>query len=88
MAQADEVGEGSGALPDVLPPIVIDCGKMRRKRIKQLRRGRGRLMDEVRQVVGEIRARLGEEAQDKEFIPIVLVYRKKSNRERKGFLSF
>jgi hypothetical protein len=37
-------------------PAVVDLGKQRRRRIKQLRRGAGKLMDEVSRTVDELRA--------------------------------
>jgi hypothetical protein len=37
-------------------PIIIDLGKHRRKRIKDLRRGKGRLTDEVTGCVEELKA--------------------------------
>ncbi len=36
-------------------PVVIDLGKKARKQIKQLREGRGKLLDEVNGVVAELR---------------------------------
>jgi hypothetical protein len=36
-------------------PIVVDIGKKRRKQIKQLREGRGKLMDEVNDLLDELR---------------------------------
>ena len=63
-------------------PIIIDLGKEKKKRIKDLKRGRGRLMDEVAGVIHEARMNLGSEADGKEFIPVILIYRKK--RKRKG----
>jgi|GEM_PF-1395224 len=65
-----------------LAPIIIDLGKEKRKRIKDLKRGRGRLMNEVAGVINEARMNLGAEAEGKELIPIILIYRKK--RKRKG----
>ncbi|HEV3057816.1 MAG TPA: hypothetical protein VGY48_06185 [Vicinamibacterales bacterium] len=40
---------------DARAPIVVDLGKQRRKVIKQLRRGDGRLMDEVRNSLEQLR---------------------------------
>ena len=36
-------------------PIVVNLGKQRRKRIKQLVQGKGKLMDELNDVVAELR---------------------------------
>jgi hypothetical protein len=38
------------------PPVIVDLGKQRRKRIKQLRRGEGKLVAEVTGAVEELRA--------------------------------
>jgi hypothetical protein len=59
------------------PPIVIDLGKHRRKRIKQLRSGNGRLMDEVDGCLEELRAvgTLSGNAQ-----PVVVIVRQKRRR--------
>jgi hypothetical protein len=65
-----------------MAPIIIDLGKEKKKRIKDLKRGRGRLMNEVAGVINEARMNLGSEADGKEFIPVILIYRKK--RKRKG----
>ena len=70
---------------DATDPIVIDLGKTRRKWIKQLKQGRGQLLDEVQQAIGEVRARLGEEAKDKEFVPVVLLYSRKRKRKMSMF---
>lgn len=37
-------------------PIIIDLGKHRRKRVKDLRRGTGRLADEVNDCIQELQA--------------------------------
>ena len=69
---------------DRVAPIVVDLGKKRRRAIKALIRGEGRLLDEVEQVTGEIRAELGKDAEAAEIVPIVLVYRRKTKRRRGG----
>lgn len=62
-------------------PIVVDLGKASRKRIRQARKGTGKLIDEVNTVVEEMRTNgtIGTSAQ-----PIVIVVRQK-RRKRKGF---
>ncbi|MEW6736396.1 MAG: hypothetical protein AB1489_34205 [Acidobacteriota bacterium] len=65
-------------------PIVIDLGKEKSKRIKALKRGRGKLLDEVAAAVEEVRANLGDEANGKVLVPVVLIYRKKSRRRKRG----
>jgi hypothetical protein len=61
-------------------PIVISLGKQRRKRIKDLKRGRGVLMDEVRQTLEQVTGQLGADASGKVLVPVVLIYREKPKR--------
>jgi hypothetical protein len=55
-------------------PIVIDLGKRRRKQVKRLREGRGKLMDDVGGVIEELRAAgaIGASAQ-----PVVIIVRER-----------
>ena len=71
---------------EVTPPMVVDLGKQRRSRIKDLKRGRGKLMDDVHNVVDRVVAEFGDQANGKQFIPVVIVFRKKSRRRRKAAL--
>ena len=68
----------------VMAPVVIDLGKTKKKKIKDLKRGGGRLMEEIFETTQRVRASLGEGTEGKEFIPIVLIYKKKS-RSRNPF---
>lgn len=61
-------------------PIIIDLGKQRNKRIKRLKRGQGRLWNEVLDVCEEVGDQLGEEAEDKILLPIVMIYRRKPKK--------
>jgi hypothetical protein len=63
-----------------IKPVVIDLGKTKASRIKDLKRGEGKLMQEVCDVADQVRASLGADAANKELIPIVLVYKKKTRR--------
>jgi len=62
-------------------PIIIDLGKEKRKAIKELKRGRGKLMDEVGQAVAEVRASLAENGDAARIVPVVLIYRQKKRRK-------
>jgi len=64
----------------ITPPVVIDLGKTRSKRLKDLKNGRGKLVDQVREVVDRVRVELGDQARDKHLIPVVVVFRKKSKK--------
>ena len=63
-------------------PIVFDIGKQRRKRIKQLRRGEGKLMNEVQAAIGELR-RTGSISGNAQ--PIIIIVREKP-RGARGFM--
>lgn len=69
-----------------ISPIVVDLGKRRRKLIRQLKRGQGKLMNDVAQVMDEVRANLGPEAEGKELVPVVIVYQRKRRRKAGGLL--
>ena len=69
---------------DELQPIILNVGKRKRRVIKDLERGRGRLMDQVEQTLLEVRARLGAAAEGKEIVPVVMIYRHKLKRRRRG----
>ena len=64
-------------------PIVVDLGKKSRKQIKSLKRGKGKLMNDVAAAMEEVKTNLGPEAVGKEFVPVVIIYRKK-DRGRGG----
>jgi hypothetical protein len=73
--------EGAG---EVTQPIFIDLGKQKPKRIKALKQGEGKLWDEVIDVLQEVKGSLGEEANGKILVPVIMVYRKDSRRSRRG----
>jgi len=68
-------------------PIVVDLGKKKKKQIKNLKRGRGPLLEDVADVVEKVRASLAEQLAGKELVPVVIVYRQKKKRSS-GLLSF
>jgi hypothetical protein len=63
-----------------IAPVIIDLGREKKGRIKDLKRGRGRLMAEVAAVLNEVRAGLGDDAGNKQLVPVVLIYKKKNRR--------
>lgn len=77
--------------PNLNAPVIVDLGKAKRKNIKQLRQGRGKLLGDVEDAMREVTVSLGEQADGKQLVPVVLVYRKKAKRRRRkggGFLPF
>ena len=79
-------GQGTTAItttsrsPQTVAPIVVSLGKESRKRIRQLKRGRGKLVDEVAHVMDQVRTSFGDHAEGKVLVPVVLVYRSKRRR--------
>ena len=66
-----------------IAPVIIDLGKEKKGRIKDLKRGRGRLMAEVAGVLSEVRAGLGSEADNTQLVPVVLIYKQKRGRRKR-----
>ncbi len=66
-------------------PVVLDLGKQRRKRIKQLRRGEGRLMDEVNASIDELRT-AGALAADAQAVVIIVREKRRKMRGLNGLL--
>ncbi len=66
------------------PPIVIDLGRKRRKRVKQLRKGRGRLLSDVMDQVEDLRDSGEIDADAQAVIVVVRQKRSKGNFGRMG----
>lgn len=71
--------------PDGRAPIIVDLGKHRRKRIKSLRKGTGRLMDEVNSCLEELRTTGTLSANAQPVVVIVRQKRRRSNGLLPGF---
>jgi hypothetical protein len=68
-------------------PVVVDLGKKKTKDIKALKRGEGKLMEDVQRVIQEVRANSTELA-GKELVPVVILYRKMPKRRAAAMLPF
>ena len=51
---AGSPGETDEGEPQVVTPVVVDLGKVRRKHVKRLKRGEGKLAEEVRLIRQEL----------------------------------
>ena len=60
-------------------PIIIDLGKYRRKRVRRLRKGRGRLAGRVMDAVDDLCA---EGAIEGDVQPVIVIVRQKRRRRR------
>lgn len=67
---------------DRTAPVVLDLGKQRRKQIKQLRKGEGRLLDDINGAIEELRTvgTIGASSQ-----PVVIVVREKRRKTKSMF---
>lgn len=63
-----------------LPPILVDLGKRKRKRLRSLERHAGPLVGEIDATVEQVRAQLGAEAEGKTLVPVVVVYKRKRRK--------
>ncbi len=62
-------------------PVIIDLGKRKRKQVKKLRRGEGKLLDDVNGAVAELRT-AGTLSADVQ--PVIVVVREKRNDKLKS----
>ncbi len=89
---------GGATLPPVTPsapllhptrtvstPIIISLGKKKKKTIKRLKRGKGPAMSEVNEVIAQVQANLGDHADGKMIVPVVIIYKEKLRRSRSPF---
>jgi RNAse (barnase) inhibitor barstar len=73
---------------DVTTPVIIGMGKTKKKHIKRLKKGKGRLMGEVVDVLDEIAKELGDELDGKVLVPVVIVYKEKKKKGSRLRLPF
>jgi hypothetical protein len=60
--------------------VVVDLGKKNAKHVKRLRKGRGKLMDQVQRVVSELNE---DEIADAKDVVVVIVERRPKRRPRR-----
>jgi hypothetical protein len=63
-------------------PIIVDLGKRKASKLQALKDGEGELWDEVLDVLDEVKEALGQEAEGKLMIPVIMIYEKKQRRRR------
>jgi hypothetical protein len=69
---------------DVPTPVIIDLGSRKKKLIKRLKRGRGKLMGEVALAIEQVRGNLSDGDQGSQVVPVVIIYKKKKKKGKKG----
>ncbi len=73
---------------DMTQPVIIDLGRQKSKDLNGLKKGQGKLWDELLDIVEEIKDQLGEQADGKVLMPVVMIYQKKAKRQRLDKLFF
>lgn len=63
-------------------PVIIDLGKQRRSALRDLKKGEGKLWDELFDVIDEVKEMLGADAEGKVLVPVVMLYQEKTSRRR------
>ena len=81
------MGDESAQTPAQTPaemaqPIIVDLGKQKSKNLKDLKKGQGKLWEDLLSVVEEVKEMLGEEGNNKVVIPVVVIYQEKPKRQR------
>lgn len=76
---ASNAAETTGSEPEDAATVIVDLGKHRRKRIRKLRKGRGRLFDDVQGAVEDLKS---EGTIDADAQTVVVIVRQKRRRTR------
>ncbi|PKN94079.1 MAG: hypothetical protein CVU44_06655 [Chloroflexi bacterium HGW-Chloroflexi-6] len=76
------------ASAEMTQPVIIDLGRQRPSSLRDLKKGEGKLWDEVLDVADEVKEMLGADAEGKVLIPIVMLYQQKSGRLNLGNVIF
>lgn len=74
--------ESTMSATEMTQPVIIDLGKQRRSALKDLKKGEGKLWDEIFEVVDEVKDMLGADAEGKVLVPVVMLYQEKTNLRR------
>ena len=72
----------------IQPPVIVDLGGRKKKVIKNLKNGTGKLMYEVEHAVDQARSALPDADKNKSVIPVVIIYRKKGKKRGSKSLPF
>lgn len=70
------------AAAEMTQPVIIDLGKQRTRALNDLKKGEGKLWDEVLEVVDEVKDMLGAEAEGKVLVPVIMIYKERTGRRR------
>ncbi|MFO0728221.1 MAG: hypothetical protein U1E65_30850 [Myxococcota bacterium] len=62
------------------PSVTVSLGKAKKKDVRALREGRGKLVLETQQAIAQVREGLGAEYADYEILPVVVIYKRKEKK--------
>jgi cellobiose-specific phosphotransferase system component IIA len=62
-------------------PVVIDLGKVKKKAVKALKQGRGPLIEEIDDVISQVRESLAEAGVGQTILPVIVLYREKPKKK-------
>ena len=82
-APEEKKGASSEPKQQVISPVMIKLGKKTRKRVRQLKKGKGKLMNKVANTIDEICANL--EDNSGHVVPVVVVVEQKRKKSRLKF---
>jgi len=74
--------------PRVTQPYIFDLGRRKAKKLKEFKKGEGALWDEVQAAVAKVHDELGEAAEGKLVVPVIMIFEKKPKRQRLDKLIF
>jgi len=77
-ASADNSSSGKAR---VLPIHILDVGKAKSGDVKDLKKGRGKLLDEVADTIVELEASVAESAVGQNVVPVIVVVERKRKQK-------
>jgi hypothetical protein len=60
----------------ILAPIVVDLGKASDAYVDEIRQGTGRIVEDVEEVMRQVRLQAGADGEKRILLPVVAVYRR------------
>jgi hypothetical protein len=66
-------------------PIVVNLGKKTKKAIKKLKKGEGKMVEEIQLAMNEVRSRLPEGEKNKPLVPVVMFVERKMKKSKLPF---
>jgi hypothetical protein len=89
MDEHDTTSTPAPQMPPIYGPYIVDLGKASKRAIRALKRGEGKLQDEVEDALAKVvTEHLKDSDKGKPVIPIILIYRKRRRRSSAAALPF